>query len=364
MKVAIVGGGIIGLSIALELRSLAIETVVFDRPSRGIQTSLAAGGMLAPQKEAHAPGPFLDLCLRSRTIWPAFAAKVAQLSGMASTYLESGILTSAFTDDEVHALDATAAWQHACSLRVDIISGDEARKQEPTLSERVLAAAWFPDEHQIDPVAFVPALLEACRRADVRILEAEVTEIAEQSGRASGVRHPGGFEGADAVVLAAGAWSSRIAGSRVAPELVEPVRGQMIELKGPHLPTRILGGPRCYLIPRGDGRAVAGSTEERVGFDASTTAPVIAQLVAAVHELCPSLSAAALSRSWAGLRPFSVGELPVIGNGPLANLVLATGHFRNGVLLAPLTARLVSQLLHGQRTSVDLKPFRFDRLPS
>ena len=364
MKVAIVGGGVIGLSIALELRSHGVEAVVFDKPTPGTQTSLAAGGMLAPQKEAHAPGPFLDLCLRSRTIWPKFAARVAELSGSPSTYLESGILTAAFTDDEVHSLDATAAWQRACSLRVELISGDEARKQEPALSDRVLGAAWFPDDHQVDPIAFVPALAEACRRSEVRVVTSEVQQIVEQSGRATGVRHAGGLESADAVVLAAGAWSSQIPGSRVAPELVQPVRGQMIELQTDRLPSRILCGPRCYVIPRGGGRVTAGTTSERVGFDPSTTPEGLEQILSAVRELSPQLAQSPITRSWAGLRPLSPGELPVIGKGPLENLALATGHFRNGVLLAPVTARLVSQLLHGQRTSVDLKPFRYDRLPS
>ncbi len=364
MKVAIIGGGIIGLAIALELRAQGVQTVVFDKSPHGSQTSLAAGGMLAPQKEAHAPGPFLDLCLRSRTIWPKFAAAIAERSGYPSSYLESGILTSAFTDDELHSLDATCAWQRACALRVEVLSGDEARKQEPTLSDRVIAAAWFPDEHQIDPFAFLPARVEACRRADVRLETREVQQVEAQSGKAIGVRHAEGLEAADVVVLAAGAWSSRIAGSKVAPDLVEPVRGQMIELTGSNLSTKILGGPRCYVIPRGDGRAVAGTTEERAGFDVSTTPDGLAEIRAAVKELCPALGGAAVTRSWAGLRPRSAGDLPVIGKGPLENLVLATGHFRNGVLLAPLTARLVSQLIHGRRTSVDLKPFRFDRLPS
>ncbi len=364
MKVAIVGGGIIGLSIALELRSHGVEVLVFDNSAHRAATSLAAGGMLAPQKEAHAPGPFLDLCLRSRTIWPPFAEKVAELSGHPSTYLESGILTSAFTDDEVHSLDATTAWQHACSLRVSMLTGPEARALEPSLSDHVQAAAWFPDDHQIDPVAFVPALVEACRRAEVGLPHATVTQIVEHAGRATGVRHAGGIEAADAVVLAAGAWSSRVDGARVPVDLVEPVRGQMIEIRSAQLPARILAGPRCYLIPRGDGRATVGTTEERVGFDASTTVGGLEQIVAAMQELCPALGKTPISRSWAGLRPLSSCQLPIIGKGPLENLVLATGHFRNGVLLAPLTARLVSQLLLAQRTSVDLKPFRYDRLPS
>ena len=364
MKVAIIGGGIVGLATALELRAAGLEVTVFDKPSAGTQASLAAGGMLAPQKEAHAPGPFLDLCLRSRTIWPAFAARVATASGHPSSYLQSGILLSAFSDDEVHSLDATAAWQRACSLRIEILTGDDARRQEPTLSDRVLSAAWFPDEHQVDPGAFVPALVEACRRAGVTTIASGVSAVAQEAGRAIGVEHSGGLEAADAVVLAAGAWSSQIAGARVAPGLVAPVRGQMIELRSAALPAAILGGPRCYLIPRADGRAIAGTTEEHVGFENAVTPDGLAQIRAAVTELCPALASAEVTRSWAGLRPLSSGELPVLGNGPLQNLVLATGHFRNGVLLAPLTARLVTQLIQGQRSSVDLKPFRYDRLPS
>lgn len=341
MKVSIVGGGIIGLSIALELRAAGIDVVVFDKHPHGTQTSLAAGGMLAPQKEAHAPGPFLDLCLRSRTLWPAFAAKVAQLSGQPSTYLESGILTAAFTDDEVHSLDATAAWQRACSLRVELLLGDEARRLEPQLSPQALMAIHFPDDHQVDPIAFVPALVEACRRSGVRL---------EQSPD---------VEPADVVVVAAGAWSSQVAAVDV-----EPVRGQMIELRCDALPSKILVGPWCYLIPRADGRATAGSTEERAGFDASTTPDGIAAITAAVRALCPSLQGVPVTRSWAGLRPHAANGLPVIGPGPSKNLVLATGHFRNGVLLAPVTARLITQLIQGHRTSVNLKPFRYDRLPS
>lgn len=353
MKVAIAGGGIIGLSIALELRGAGIDVIVFDKHPHGTQTSLAAGGMLAPQKEAHAPGPFLELCLRSRTLWPAFAAKVAAISGRPSTYLESGILTAAFTDDETHSLDATAAWQRACSLRVELLSGDEARRLEPQLSPRVLMATYFPDDHQVDPVAFMPALAEAARRSGVRLVTSAVQELRDQA-----VVHADGIETADHVVLASGAWSSQIAGC---PVQVEPVRGQMIELRGASLPSKILVGPGCYLIPRADGRAIAGTTQEHAGFEVATTAEGIAAITAAVGSLFPALAEAPVSRSWAGLRPHASKGLPVIGPGPSRNLVLATGHFRNGVLLAPVTARIVAQLIQGQRTSVDLKPFRYDR---
>ncbi len=364
MKVAIVGGGIIGLSCALELRTQLVEVVVFDRGEPGAEASIAAGGMLAPQSEAHAPGPFLDLCLRSRTIWPAFAARVAEQSGHPSSYLQSGILLAAFDDNEVHSIDATAAWQKACALRVDVLTGDEARRLEPLLSPRVLSAAWFPDEHQVDPTLFLPALIEACRRSGVQLVHAEVVELVQKSGVAIGVRHAGGLELADQIVLAAGAWSSRIAGTGLPPDLVEPVRGEVLQLQARSAPARILGGPGCYLVPRADGRLVVGATMERVGFDKTVTPGGVEKLLTAVRALAPALAQATLTSCWAGLRPWAPGELPLIGPGPLKNLVLATGHYRNGILLAPLTARLVSQVILDRRTTVELKPFRYDRVTS
>lgn len=362
MRIVVAGGGIIGLSIAFELRGTGADVTVFDAPPPGTRASNAAGGMLAPQKEAHGPGVFLDACLMSRTLWPRFAAQVAEASGEASTYRESGILTAAFTDDEWHALDATAAWQRACHLRVDTLTGDEARRLEPGLSPAVIGAAFFPDDHQLDPVAFMPALKAACRAKGVTFVDARADAVVAESGRAVGLRHSGGIAEADEVVIAAGAWASLIEG--VPKDLVQPVRGQMIALAGDGLPERILGGPRCYLIPRGGGRAVAGSTEERAGFECVTTPDAIARLRAAVDELCPSAKGAQITRAWAGLRPWAGGDLPIIGPGPLAHLHLATGHYRNGILLAPLTARMVAQQIRGQRTALDPKPFRFDRLPS
>lgn len=362
MKAVIAGGGIIGLSIALELRSGGADVTVFDAPPPGTRASNAAGGMLAPQKEAHAPGPFLDACLMSRTIWPRFAAQVAEASGQPSTYRESGILTAAFTDDELHALDATAAWQKACHLRVEQLTGDEARQLEPSLSPSVVGAAFFPDEHQVDPVAFMPALQAACRAKGVTLVDARADAIVSESGRAVGLRHAGGVASADEVIVAAGAWSGLLEG--MPPGLVTPIRGQMIALAGEGLPERILGGPRCYLIPRGGGRAVAGTTEEKAGFECLTTPNAIARIRDAVDELCPGARGARITREWAGLRPWASSDLPIISPGPLQNLHLAIGHYRNGILLAPLTARLLCQMILGQRTSVDPKPFRYDRLPS
>jgi glycine oxidase len=361
MKVAVVGAGVIGLSIALELRRLGLEVVVIDKSSPGSEASSAAAGMLAPQKEAHSPGPFLELALTSRAMWPSFAAQVAELSGHRSTYLPSGILAAAFNATELVALESRAQWQQAMALRVELLTPTRARALEPALSDRALRAAWFPDEHQIDPRSFLPALAEACRRAEVRMLREDVAALVEERGRVNGVRLGQGLEHADRVVLAAGAWSSRI-WSQSTP-LVEPIRGQVVELRAEGL-TRIIAGPRCYLVPRGNGRVLAGTTEERAGYDKSVTVDGLRTILTAVAELCPPLASAPVIASWAGLRPWVAGELPVVSEGPRENLVVATGHFRNGVLLAPVTARLVSQLILGQAPALDLKPFRYDRFPS
>jgi glycine oxidase len=167
------------------------------------------------------------------------------------------------------------------------------------------------------------------------------------------------------VVVAAGSWSSMVKGAQVSSRVLQPMRGQMLELRlrlPPFEPT--LADDHVYLLSRGDGRVVCGSTMERAGFDKRVTAGGIAQILSRAIALCPALEGAELHSTWAGLRPWTEDELPIIGEGPLPGLHLATGHFRNGILLAPVTARLISQTLHGEATILDTKPFRFTRFPS
>ncbi len=363
MKVIIVGGGIMGLSIALELRKADdLEVLVLEKSIPGAEASSAAAGMLAPQFEATGPGPMFDLTLLSRMAWPKFAADLEERSGVAVDYLPCGGLQVAFTDDEVHALDAKISWQKAQGLRAELLSGDELFAREPKLNPKALAAADLPDDHQVNPRQLLRALAIAATKAGVGFKSGTVRALVETGGTVTGVDVDGEVLGADVVVLAAGAWSGLVSGAEVDPGRVKPVRGQMVELqlRAPIF-TRLLKSAGGYLVPRADGRVVAGSTMEMVGFDKNVTAEGLQKVLAASIQLVPELAGAAVTSTWAGLRPWTDDQLPFLGEGPKPGLLLATGHFRNGILLAPITARLIGQLVRHEKVSVDLKPFRYRR---
>jgi glycine oxidase len=358
----VIGGGIMGSSIALELARSGLAVTVLERSIPGAEASTAAAGMLAPQLEASAPGPFLDLCLRSRTLYPAWVERLQAESKVAVDYLDSGALQVAFTDDEVHALDATVAWQQASGLRAELLSGADARALEPSLSPGALAAARFADDHQVDPRKLMRALLVAATQAGVAFRSGYVRGLLEANGAATGVDLDGDRLEADAVVLAAGSWSGLVAGAKIDTRVLRPARGQMAEfqLRAP-ITQRILKGAKGYVVPRADGRVICGSTMELVGFDKNVTAAGVQAILGAALRLVPALANAALTSTWAGLRPWTEDALPILGEGPLKRLFLATGHFRNGILLAPITARLTGELVRGDKPTVDPRPFGFQR---
>ncbi len=362
MKVIVVGGGIMGLSIALELRKSNLDVVVLEKSIPGAEASSAAGGMLAPQFEAPGPGPMLDLAMLSRMAWPKFAADLEERSGVDLEYLTSGGLQVAFTDDEVHALDAKVAWHQAQGLRSELLTGPDLFKQEPRLNPKALAGALYADDHQVEPRKVLRALAVAATRAGVLFKTGTVRSLVETRGAITGVDVDGETLEASLVVLAAGAWSGLVTGAAVDPGRVKPVRGQMMELqvRSPIF-SHLLKSAGGYVVPRSDGRVIAGSTMEMVGFDKNVTAEGLSKVLAAAIQLVPALGEATVSSTWAGLRPWTDDQLPFIGEGSKPGLLLATGHFRNGILLAPITARLIGQLVRREKVSLDLKPFRYGR---
>lgn len=363
MKVIVIGGGIMGMSIALELRRTEdLEVTVLERSIPGAEASSAAAGMLAPQFEGTAPGPMMDLCLLSRMAWPKWAAELQERSGVDVGYIPSGGLQIAFTEDEVHALDAKIAWQSAVGLRAELLSGAQLTSREPRLNPKALAAADFPDDHQVDPRKLMRALAVAASRAGVVFRSGTVRSLIEKDGSVTGVDLEGERLEADLVVLAAGAWSGLVSGAQVDPARVKPVRGQMMELqlRAP-LFTRLLKCASGYVVPRADGAVLVGSTMDMVGFDKNVTAEGLSKLLSAALQLVPELASASLTSTWAGLRPWTNDQLPFLGEGARPGLLLATGHFRNGILLAPITARLLGQVVRREKPSVDLKPFRYLR---
>jgi len=346
--VAIAGGGIIGLAAALELRGRGFQVTVVDRGPFGAEASSAAGGMLAPQLEAHGPGATLELGMRSRGLWLAFARQIEQATGADVDYRAHGVLRVAFDEAQAHHLDSEHAWQTASGLRAEFLDGKQARAREPLLPDGVLAALHLPDDHSVDPFRLMPALVRTVEAAGVTLRAAEVKSLALRNGRAAGLELSSGRLDADLVVNALGAWATTVDGFGLAPDTVRPIRGQMIELKTDVEPRFTLACAQGYLLGRKGGRVIAGSTKEDVGFDKGTSDAGTGGIQRGVAQMVPSLSSAPMSARWAGLRPMSKDELPLIGPAAVDGVFWATGHYRNGILLAPVTARLVGLWAAGQ----------------
>lgn len=353
----LIGGGAIGLGCALGLRAQGLRVGVIERGPLGAEASSAAGGILAPQCEAHAQGPMLELCLRSRALWPAYAAELLARSGVDPAYRDEGTIALAVDADEADALAERIAWQRDAGLPVEELGPTALAALEPALGSALLAAG-FPGDHQVDNLRVVRALVEACRRAGVTFFSGEALAVAEKGGRVTGVIVEGAQIEAPRVVVATGSWSAKLGCSRVAP-----VRGQMIELAVEPPFRHVVFGDGGYVVPRSDGRVLCGSTEEHAGFDKRVTSDGLSRLRARVARLCPSLAETPIARSWSGLRPGTPDGLPLLGPGALEGLFVATGHFRNGILLLPVTVAIVSAWAGGAPSTVGLSAFspaRFD----
>jgi glycine oxidase len=346
---AVVGGGIVGLACAWRIAQRGMSVVLLERDRLGGGASEVAAGMLAPVTEADfGEDALLDLNLAAAERWPVFAAELAEAAGVRCAFRESGALVVAADRDDAEELVRLAALHRSLGLPSRWISAREARVIEPGLSPRVRGAIDAPGDCQADPVATVAALAAACRGAGVEVREqVEVGEVVHAGGRITGVRTATGEISAEAVVIAAGAWSASL-GLDGPP--VRPVKGQIASLRAPEpslAPARIVRSPRCYMLAREDGRVVLGATVEERGFDRSTTADGAFRLLEAAREVLPDVGELEWTGIRAGLRPGTPDNLPAIGSGRLDGLVWATGHYRNGVLLAPLTGDLVAGMLAG-----------------
>lgn len=365
--VVVVGGGIIGCALAWELAGRGVDVVVVERDVPGRRATWAAGGMLSPIAESEEPGVFLRLALASFERWPAFVEALREASGVPVEYRTSGKLCIALDDDAAAALEASYRWQRGAGHPVEWLDGDAARTLEPGLSPEVRAATLVAQDHWVDNRRAGRALWVAAVRAGARFRTGVgVVGLLRSSEAVRGVEgvalDDGSRIAADVVVLAAGCWSGTL-GGLPRPLPVVPVRGQMAAVHAvPHAIGRTVQAGHTYLIPRGDGRITIGSTAERVGFRAHTTPAGIAALLSSAMRAVPSLADAPIARTWAGLRPGTPDSRPILGPDPeVDGLVYATGHFRNGILLAPVTASLVADVVTGQSTEIPLAPFAPDR---
>lgn len=368
--VVIIGGGVIGCASAWRLGQAGMRVAVIERGEIGREASHAAGGMLAPLAEADQADDFFHLCVRSRALYADFARELRAASGMDIEYRTEGTLYLSLTETDDEELERRWQWQHKAGLNVKRLNADCVRKLEPFINEKLRWALQFPDDHQVNNRLLARALALAAQSAGVVLLthtEARCLLIESQAGqkRVVGVDTTCGSLQAGVVVVAAGSWSGLLAPAdeRCSQFAVEPVRGQMIAVAMPAPPLRhVIYSRRGYLIPRMGGFLIAGSTTERVGYDKRVTAGGIASIIERATEMLPRFGELAITETWAGLRPHAADDLPVLGADPHINgLLYATGHYRNGILLCPITAQAISDLAIKGESSINLAPFSATR---
>jgi glycine oxidase len=352
----IVGAGAIGMSAALRLAERGLAVTLYDRGLPGDEASSAAGGILAPLAESHGPGALLELLLAARRRWPAFAEELRGRSDVDLAYRSDGTLALAYDEGEVAQLRARAAWLRQCQLPVESLTSRQAHELERHIATPVEGLR-FAGDHQVDPRRMVRALAAACARAGVRIERAEVRRLRHDGSRVLGLELDDGPRDAPLVLVTAGAWSSRLDGVPLPPRAVEPVRGQMIELRASLPPfSHVLFGAGGYLVPRSDGAILCGSTQEQVGFVKEVTLAGLGSFAARIARVCPALASLPITRSWSGLRPATRDELPFVGPTAVSGLYVAAGHYRNGILLAPLTAELIAAQMTDTPLPTDVTP--------
>jgi glycine oxidase len=361
VKALVIGGGVIGGAVAWRLASEGIAVTVLERGRAGQEASWAAAGLVGPQGEADEPGPFFELCLAGKRAFDASVERLAKDSGVDPEYDHHGILHVAFTEGERRELVERGRWQRAAGGEVQELSQREALKLAPALSPEIIYAIHLPTNWRVENRKLTQAYLAAAVNKGAEIREGvRVEAITVVDGRASGVVIQGGaaFE-ADLLINAAGSWASDIRGLEADRIRFFPVRGQIICFEArPGMLAPSLFSKRGILIPRRDGRLLAGSIFEEAGYNKSVTLGGMQHIVRAAHELVPSLAELPFREAWAGLRPATDDLLPVIGPSPsVPNVFYACGHFRSGILLSALTGEVIADLVKGRRPKVDIGPF-------
>ncbi|MEG4319666.1 MULTISPECIES: glycine oxidase ThiO [unclassified Microcoleus] len=352
--ILIVGGGIIGLSLAVELKlrgaSVAVVTADSKQP-----TARAAAGMLAPQAERIPPSPMLDLCWQSRSLYASWVERLEEITGLKTGYWRSGIIAPVCQNEPQ---------QQPClsNLNCQWLDRDAIRQHQFGLGDEVIGGWWYPDDGQVDNRALFRTLQAATKELQIEIVQDTAQEIISYKNRVFGVETTAGKLQADRYVLAAGPWCEKLLNIPVFPR-----KGQMLSVCVPEnlgviqpLQT-VLFGTGIYIVPRQDGRIIIGATSENVDFTPGNTPAGIQSLLAGAIKLYPELQNYPILEFWWGFRPATTDELPILGASAWDNLILATGHYRNGILLAPVTAKLLADLMLEQKLDPLLAAFHYSR---
>ena len=371
-RVIVIGGGVIGLGIGWQLVKAGCTVSIYERDQAGRAASWAAAGMLAPHAEVHfEERALLRLGVQSCRMYPEWVAELEADSQTSVGYRAEGTLIVGVDRDDARELEHLYESQQLLDLKVEWITGAEAREMEPLLSPKITAAIWSRDDHQVDNRAMVEALIQAYQNASGILHEnTPVDKIEIVDGKAEGIWVKGNLEEADVIVLAAGCWSNDIDGlpKAVRPP-VRPVKGQMLALQMEEgiVLQKVIRAPRAkyptdvYLVPKDDGRLVIGATNEEMDFDTRLTAGGLFELLRGTWEAVPGIYDLPVLETWTGLRPGSRDNAPILGETSVENLIMATGHYRNGILLTPVTAREIASLILRGENSETIAPFQLSR---
>ena len=362
----VIGAGLVGSAVALRLAQEGLRVALLEKNTPGREASWAGAGMLSPAPDAPSSIPLVPFGRASLSLYPQFIAEIEDISGRRAGYRREGAIELLFSADAERKLSTLIALHHALGLPTEPLPLDEAARMEPALTRRTQAAAYFPYEACVDNRALVEALLAAAAISGVAIFPVTgAREIVIEGGRCAGVRtEDGTLFAAHDVVVAAGAFSGFLDG--IVPRLpTRPIRGQMVALQSRQPIRHVVRCERGYVVPRDSAvpqRLVTGSTLEDAGFDKRVTAGGIEKILSTAQELLPDLANAEITETWSGLRPDTPDHLPLLGPAGVDGLTIATGHYRNGILLTPITAKLVREWIVEKRVSVDweiFNPLRF-----
>lgn len=370
--VLIIGGGIIGLSLARELHKKGAEKItILERGKIGRESSFAAAGMLAPNAEADEADDFFRFCNASKNLYLNFAAELHLETGINIELDRSGTLYLAFSEKDTTEIRHRLAWQKKAGLKVEYLSAEDALKVEPFVAKSVREALFFPDDWQVENRKLLTALQKYAEINEIKIIEnAEIQSLFDEQNKIVGAATAKDKFFAEKVVLATGAWTSLIESgekSRLSMPLVKPIRGQMLCFKpAKRLFSTVIYSPRGYAVPRADGRILIGATVEAVGFDKKVTEDGVNFLLETASEISAFLANLEIYDKWAGLRPAAADNLPILGAvAGVENLFVATAHYRNGILLAPLTAKILANKILEDKNSEYLEiysPRRFQTM--
>lgn len=354
----VAGGGIIGAAIAFELATEGLSVAVFDAQNPGREASWASAGMISPVPESSEMASLLPISMASVRLYPEFLQRVEELSGKTVGYRKDGALDLLLNGSGQSEIDEILALHRRAGLRAEPLSGSEAREIEPSLTAELRGAIYRPDEASLDNRLLTGATLEAASRKGVEVFPGNGAKALWTVGSAcKGLQLQTDRVEARWTIIAAGCFSARIEGvAAYAP--VTPAKGQMMALRcGSVNLKKDLWSGHIYLVPRNDGRIIAGSTVEYEGFDRNVTVAGMKKILSGAISMVPALESARIEETWAGLRPDSPDHLPIIGPTDLDGLLIATGHFRSGILLTPITARLIRDWVTTQKVRADWAPF-------